>query len=246
MHFGIIDASGNAVDPEDYVDPNNPYPKATTNSTGGSSTGGGSTGGGSTGGDSTGGGSTGGGSTGGTSTGGSSTGGTSTGVISQQLLDMLAHYEGGAQYKTVSGDYIIFNNGVDDNLELTCGVAIGTLSGKVTYPSLIPNPKIGGIVSKEVYNQVFQLACQNKINQVNNACTKNNVTLTQNQWDAAFLFTYNMAGNGEAVDDAIKHYKEGGAESYYQCTLDHSLSLQSIRNRRKEEYELFKYGTYIK
>lgn len=167
------------------------------------------------------------------------------GGLSEQLYNMLFCFEVGTQHITSSGDYEIFNNGLDKNYELTCGIAVGYQGYGSYYPKLVPNPSIGQIVSKDIYNQIFEMVCKEKLNYINKACTKHNVTLTQNQQDAMFLFIYNMAGDQQKIaNEAVKAYKDGGNEAYYNYTK--SISIQQVQDRRKKEYELFKNGKYIK
>lgn len=168
------------------------------------------------------------------------------GGLSQEAYAMLLHFEGGTQYMTSSGDYKIFNNGIDKNFEITCGIAVGYQNPYQSYyPSLIPNPSVGQIVSKDVYNKIFEKVCKQKYNYVDTACAKHGVTLTNNQRDAVFMFIYNMGGDQQAIaNKAIEAFKTGGAESYYNYTKE--CSINAVYSRRAKEYELFKNGTYIK
>ena len=196
LHFEIRDANGNRLNPEEFVDKNNPRPTLVT------------------------------------------------GGLSEELYNMLIYFEGGTQHMTETGDYIIFNNGIDKNYELTYGIAVGYQGYGSYFPDLVPNPTIGQVVSKDIYNQIFERVCNEKNNYIDIACAKHNVTLTQNQRDAVFLFVYNMSDGKNAADKAIKAYKDGGNEAYYEYTK--SASIQAVQSRRAKEYELFKNGTYIK
>lgn len=196
LHFEVRDANGNKLNPEEFVDKNNPRPTL------------------------------------------------ATGGLSEELYSMLLYFEGGTQYITNTGDYTIFNNGIDKNYELTCGIAVGYQGYGSYYPDLVPNPTIGQVVSKDIYNQIFERVCNEKNNYIDIACAKHDVTLTQNQRDAVFLFVYNMSDGKNAADKAIKAYKDGGNEAYYEYTK--SASIQAVQSRRAKEYELFKNGTYIK
>ena len=168
------------------------------------------------------------------------------GGLTQEAYAMLLYFEGGTQYMTATGDYRIFNNGVDKNFEITCGIAVGyQVPYQSYYPSLIPNPQVGQIVTKDVYNQIFAKVCKQKYKYVDTACAKYGVTLTNNQRDAVFMFIYNMGGDQQYIaNTAISRYKTGGAESYYNYTKE--CSLEIVYLRRAKEYELFKNGTYIK
>lgn len=196
LHFEIRDANGNRLNPEEFVNKDNPRPTL------------------------------------------------AAGGLSEELYSMLIYFEGGTQYITATGDYTIFNNGIDKNYELTCGIAVGYQGYGSYYPDLVPNPTIGQVVSKDIYNQIFERVCNEKNNYIDIACAKHDVTLTQNQRDAVFLFVYNMSDGKNAADKAIKAYKDGGNEAYYQYTK--SASIQAVQSRRAKEYELFKNGTYIK
>ena len=173
---------------------------------------------------------------------------TSSGVeyggLSKEAYDMLASFEGGTQYRNAAGDYIVFNNGIDDNLELTCGVAIGNTGSNPwrKYQDLIGSPGIGDVVSKENYNKIFQIVCDEKNQYIDNALAKYNVTLNKNQREAFFIYIYNMNNGQKNANNAMKAYREGGAEAYYNYTK--SVSSSAVQRRRAAEYKLFTTGQY--
>ncbi len=165
------------------------------------------------------------------------------GNLSSEGYIMLSYFEGGRSKINDNGDYIIFNNGIDSNYELTCGLAIGSFEYGSYYKDIIPNPQIGGIVSKEDYNKIFKLKCDEVDGYIQNALAKHNITLSQNQYDAFFMFIYNMGGGKTCADEAMEAYKNGGPESYLEYTK--SVSIRAVYSRRDKEYNLFVNGTYI-
>ena len=166
------------------------------------------------------------------------------------MYDFILAFEGGTQY--FDGTYYtVFNNGIDNNLELTCGVAIGTLNGE-TYSSvkkiLGRDVKVGDKLTVEEYSKIFEQTAQSKMQIVDSAITKTGVVLNQQQKDAVYSLCWNASGASKTIQDALNKFKTEGDKGYWGYIHSYTRSGDSrpkgLVRRRAEEFELFRTGDY--
>lgn len=166
--------------------------------------------------------------------------------VDSNFYKFLLLSEGGTQYIRDNG-YEVFNNGVDSNLELTCGCAIGTLNGDKYCSGILEDNqyKIGAIVTREQYSRIFEGKVQMRAEQLDAAMAAQGVTLEQYQYDAIMSFLWQFGHTEEkaysyAIDilDAYKSNGDNGFKNYiYSVGGEYS-------SRREREYKLFSTGDY--
>ncbi len=166
--------------------------------------------------------------------------------VDSNFYKFLLLSEGGTQYIRDNG-YEVFNNGVDSNLELTCGCAIGTLNGDKYCSGILEDNqyKIGAIVTREQYSKIFEGKVQMRTEQLDAAMAAQGVTLEQYQYDAIMSFLWQFGHTEEkaysyAIDilDAYKSNGDNGFKNYiYSVGGEYS-------SRREREYKLFSTGDY--
>ena len=200
LHFEVR-LNNERVDPEEYVDPDNPRPQG-------------------------------------------------IGVISQELYNFISAFEGGTQYyNSADRTYTVFNNGLDSNLELTCGIAIGTTNGGLySYAQNILNRPItiGSKITEDEYNQILTKVLEQKMSTVDSAIAATGVTLTQQQKDALFSLCYNVSNAPKRTKEALEAFKNSGNKGYWKYIRNITNNgLTGLVRRRTEEFEMFLEGEYI-
>lgn len=168
----------------------------------------------------------------------------SSGNASTNLMSFLAKAEGGDNY--IDGDsYTVFSTeSVDGCLNIGHGVVVAQY-GKPWYPDILPNPYAGQVVTKEIYEKLFNEVIKSKTNNLDAALAKYGVTLNQNQYDAMVSYCYNC---GADLDLLISTYKKEGEQGLWRewqkyCCAE-GVQLLGLKRRRSEEYELFVKGDY--
>lgn len=167
----------------------------------------------------------------------------SNGNYSTDLEGFLFTGEGGDEY--IDGDrYEVYDIG-DGCLNIGHGVVIGYSDGTPWYPELISHPYAGQIISKNIYDQVFELKMKQFTDALDKSLAKYGVTLKQNQYDAMISFLYNTGkGNSDVI---VSAYKNGGNEGFWneiKQYINPPEYREGLMNRRGEEYELFIKGDY--
>lgn len=168
----------------------------------------------------------------------------SNGKASTDLMSFLAKAEGGDSY--INGDsYIVFSTeSVDGCLNIGHGVVVAQY-GKAWYPDILPSPYAGQIVSKEIYEKLFNEVIKSKTSNLDAALARYGVTLNQCQYDAMVSYCYNC---GEDLNLLISTYKNEGEKGLWRewqkyCWAN-GVQLLGLKRRRSEEYELFIKGDY--
>ena len=166
------------------------------------------------------------------------------GKVSTNLEEFLITMEGGDQY--IKGDsYIVYDIG-DGCLNIGHGIVVGSSNGTPWYPDILPSIYAGQIVSKEIYDKIYEKVMKVFTDSLDASLAKYNVTLKQYQYDAMISFLYNC-GSGKS-DIIVLAYKNGGDQGYWNETSQYinkgSAFEYGLRRRRAEEYELFTTGDY--
>jgi len=141
-------------------------------------------------------------------------------ITESTLYKFLLKFEGGigsSKYMTSDGDYKVFNNGVDDRLELSCGLTIGKLDSKTAtsgeiwddYKPYLSKDRyqIGDIVPKEEYYQCLEDFYKRLNSLIDKRCSKYGVTLTQAEHDAIFAIAYQASARADGLVKAAKNGK---------------------------------------
>lgn len=168
----------------------------------------------------------------------------SNGNTSNDLVSFLEAAEGGDSY--INGDeYVVYSTeSVDGCLNIGHGVVVAK-NGVAWYPDVLPNPYDGQVVSKEIYEKLFNTVIKSKTSNLDAVLAKYNVTLNQNQYDAFVSYCYNC---GSDLDLLISTYKSGGQEALWKewqkYIYANGQPLLGLKRRRSEEYELFIKGDY--
>lgn len=168
----------------------------------------------------------------------------SNGNASTNLISFLEKAEGGDSY--INGDsYTVYSTeSVDGCLNIGHGVVVAQY-GKAWYPDILPNPYDGQVVSKEIYEKLFNGIIKSKASNLDAALAKYGVTLNQNQYDAMVSYCYNC---GADLDLLISTYKKEGEKGLWREWQKYCCAggeqLLGLKRRRSEEYELFIKGDY--
>lgn len=116
------------------------------------------------------------------------------------LYSFIIKFEGGQQYRQ-GEDYVIFNNTVDNCLEVTCGLVISfdKESGSVRseFEKILgagTTYKIGDIITKAQYEACFNIMKQS-LDDLINKNLKNGSTLTKAQHDAIFTIGWRLSSS---------------------------------------------------
>lgn len=151
----------------------------------------------------------------------------------------------------VDGDnYIVYKTNTG-SLDVAYGIQLTSPNGtpQHRYPDIYDGPvEEGTRIPKDVVRKIFDREVSGNIGRLLATKAKYGVVFSQNQEHAILSLIYNTGPNGY-LDEAVRAFKDGGAEGYWNYTKKIYRSRNSanecgLKIRRSEEYELFKEADY--